>query len=64
MTDLDYSLEFYSDASGEWRWRLKHSNSQIVAASSEGFSSQDEARANAKRTRDALHLVLYAEPAS
>lgn len=59
MADLDYSLEFYPDANGEWRWRLKHKNGQIVAASSEGFSSQDEARKNAKRTRDALHLVLY-----
>lgn len=37
MTDLDYSLEFYKDASSDWRWRLKHSNGQIVAASSEGF---------------------------
>lgn len=42
MANLDYSLEFYADAQGEHRWRLKHSNGEIVAASSEGFSSPDE----------------------
>ena len=60
MADIQYSISFYADTAGEWRWQLKHSNGQIVGASSEGFSSEQEARLNARRTRDGLHLVTAA----
>ena len=32
-------FELYKDKAAEWRWRLKHSNGNIIAASSEGYSS-------------------------
>ena len=57
MAQIDYTLTFYQDNADEWRWQLKHSNGQIVGASSEGFSSEAECRNNARRVRDALHLT-------
>ena len=30
----------YKDASGEWRWRLKAANGNIVADSGEGYSAK------------------------
>ena len=35
---MTYTL--YADKAGEWRWRLKHSNGNIIAASTEGYSSK------------------------
>ncbi len=34
------TFELYKDKAGEHRWRLKHSNGNILAASSEGYSSK------------------------
>ncbi|WP_322995595.1 YegP family protein [Castellaniella sp.] len=34
----------YKDARGEWRWRLKAANGNIVCISSEGYSSKQNAR--------------------
>lgn len=42
-------FEIYQGADGEWRWRLKARNSQIVA-SGEGYKT----RAGARRGTDAL----------
>ncbi len=36
-------FELYKDKAGEFRWRLKHSNGNIIAASSEGYSSKASA---------------------
>jgi large subunit ribosomal protein L21 len=33
-------FEIFEDASGEWRWRLRASNGELVAISEEGFSSK------------------------
>ena len=33
-------VEFYEDARGEWRWRMKAGNGRIVANGGEGFSSK------------------------
>lgn len=30
----------YKDKAGEYRWRLKHSNGNILATTSEGYSSK------------------------
>jgi uncharacterized protein YegP (UPF0339 family) len=32
--------EIYQDKSGEWRWRLRSSNGQLVANGGEGFASK------------------------
>jgi uncharacterized protein YegP (UPF0339 family) len=52
------SLEFYTDAAGEHRWRLTADNGEIVGASSEGFTTPGEARRNAFRVLDGLTREL------
>jgi uncharacterized protein YegP (UPF0339 family) len=34
------TFEVYKDKAGEHRWRLKHSNGNVLATSSEGYSSK------------------------
>jgi hypothetical protein len=46
-------IELYEDKSGEWRWRLKATNGQIIATSGEGYKS----KSNADR---AIDTVIYA----
>ncbi|MBX9882406.1 MAG: DUF1508 domain-containing protein [Sphingomonas sp.] len=36
-------FELYTDKAGEWRWRLKHSNGNILATTSEGYASKASA---------------------
>lgn len=38
--------EYYEDAAGEWRWRVKGANGEIIDASSEGFASKQKAEEN------------------
>lgn len=35
---MKYTL--YKDKAGEYRWRLKHSNGNILATASEGYSTK------------------------
>lgn len=35
-------FEVFQDRSGDWRWRLRHRNSEIVADSAEGYASRDK----------------------
>lgn len=37
-------FELYTDKSGEYRWRLRHRNGNIIADSSEGYSSREKAQ--------------------
>ncbi|WP_235976466.1 YegP family protein [Sandaracinobacteroides hominis] len=37
---MSMTFELYQDKSGEYRWRLKHQNGNILATSSEGYSSK------------------------
>lgn len=34
----------YKDSSGEWRWRLKAANGQIIADSGQGYSSKRDCK--------------------
>ncbi|SEH52638.1 Uncharacterized conserved protein YegP, UPF0339 family [Halopenitus malekzadehii] len=36
----DAAFEIYEDAAGEWRWRLRHRNGNILADSGEGYASR------------------------
>jgi uncharacterized protein YegP (UPF0339 family) len=36
-------IEFFQDEAGEWRWRLKSGNGQIVAIPGEGYKSRSAA---------------------
>lgn len=38
-------FEVYKDRSGEFRWRLKHSNGQVIATGGEGYASKRSALA-------------------
>jgi uncharacterized protein YegP (UPF0339 family) len=44
-------FEIYVDASGQYRWRLRASNGQIVASSGESFASKANARAAAENVK-------------
>ena len=41
-------IEFYQDAANEWRWRIKAANGRVIAASSEGYVNESDARQNIK----------------
>jgi len=41
--DSQSRFELYTDAAGEFRWRLRHNNGNIIADSSEGYSSRQKA---------------------
>jgi len=46
MTDV---IEFYKDASGEWRWRRKAANGRTVADGSEGYVNKTDCMEQAER---------------
>lgn len=37
------SFEVYKDRKGEFRWRLKHQNGNILATASEGYKAKADA---------------------
>jgi len=41
--------KFYTDPSGDWRWRRIASNGRIVGASTEGYRNKADCIANARR---------------
>lgn len=49
--------EIYQDKSGEWRWRLRSSNGQLVANGGEGFAS----RSNVIRALESVRKNAQAE---
>ena len=44
-------FEIYADSSGNYRWRLRASNGQIVASSGESFASKGNAREAAENVK-------------
>ena len=48
MSQNSLTWTFFTDVKGEWRWRSKSTNGKIVGASSEGFTSKQNAIKNAK----------------
>ena len=49
MAGENDKFEVYQDKKGEYRWRRKASNGQIVGAASEGYKSKKDCEANAAR---------------
>ncbi|MHA3916198.1 YegP family protein [Halovulum sp. GXIMD14793] len=49
MAGEDDKFEVYKDKRGEFRWRRKATNGQIVGASSEGYKSKADCEKNMKR---------------
>jgi uncharacterized protein YegP (UPF0339 family) len=44
----------YKDAAGEWRWRIRATNGEIIAASTEGYKTKDDVEANIIMLADTL----------
>ncbi|MFB6136690.1 MAG: HVO_2922 family protein [Halobacteriaceae archaeon] len=44
MSDANATFELYVDDAGQHRWRLRHSNGNIIADSGEGYASAQKAR--------------------
>jgi amphi-Trp domain-containing protein len=38
------TFELFEDTAGEWRWRLRHDNGNIIADSGQGYSSKQSAK--------------------
>lgn len=47
-------FELYKDKSGEFRWRLKHSNGNIIAIASEGYASRASAMRSIEIVRESV----------
>jgi uncharacterized protein YegP (UPF0339 family) len=45
------TFQVFEDAAGEWRWRLRHRNGEIVADSGEGYASRRGARDAVQRVK-------------
>lgn len=39
-------ITFYQDKRGKWRWRIVADNAEIIGASSQGFTTRQNARTN------------------
>jgi len=46
-------FEVYQDKKGEYRWRLLHSNGQVIATPGEGFGSKATALSNIESVKKA-----------
>ena len=42
MTKVNIKIECYRDTSGEWRWRLRSINGNILATSGEGYKNKKD----------------------
>jgi hypothetical protein len=38
------TFEIFEDRAGDYRWRLRHSNGNIIADSGEGYASKQKAK--------------------
>ena len=39
---MNHIFECYKDKAGEWRWRIKHKNGNILLCSSEGYKNRQD----------------------
>lgn len=56
-----YKFEYYKDRAGEWRWRVKHQNGNIVADSSEGYKNKQDMWDVIHNVTDALKTEQFQE---
>lgn len=54
-------FEVYKDSRGEYRWRLKASNGQVVATGGEGFSSKAAAMNSIESIKQTAHQAATVE---
>lgn len=46
------TFELYKDVKGQYRWRLRHENGNIIADSGEGYSSKPGAKNGIRSVRE------------
>ena len=46
------TFEVYADEDGQYRWRLRHDNGNIIADSGEGYASVQKCRQGLKSVQD------------
>lgn len=46
------TFELYQDSAGDYRWRLRHANGNIVADSGEGYASKQKAKQGIESVKD------------
>ena len=44
QSGMSATFELYEDNAGQYRWRLRHENGNIIADSGEGYASKQKAR--------------------
>lgn len=49
--DSKGTFELFRDRGDDWRWRLRHSNGNIIASSGEGYSSKQKAKQGMESVR-------------
>ena len=45
-------FEIYKDKSGEYRWKLVHTNGQVIANSGEGYKAKENAMNGIKSVKE------------
>jgi uncharacterized protein YegP (UPF0339 family) len=53
------TFELFEDAGGEWRWRLRHDNGNVVSDSGEGYASKSNAKRAIGRVREHVAAADY-----
>lgn len=48
---MSATFELYEDTAGEWRWRLRHRNGNVIADSGEGYASKSGAEGAIERAK-------------
>lgn len=52
------TFELYKDKAGEFRWRLRHENGQIIADSSEGYTTKANAKNGIQSVKENAPIAL------
>ncbi|WP_128903965.1 HVO_2922 family protein [Halorubrum amylolyticum] len=53
------TFELFEDAGGEWRWRLRHDNGNVISDSGEGYASKSNAKRALGRVREHVAAADY-----
>ena len=51
-------FELYEDKAGEFRWRLRHENGQIIADSAEGYTTKANAKNGIQSVKENAPIAL------
>ncbi|MEF8800816.1 MAG: HVO_2922 family protein [Halolamina sp.] len=52
MSESNATFEMFKDSGGQWRWRLVHTNGNIVADSGEGYATKQKAKQGIESVKD------------